>query len=116
MSESDKEKMAEITRRYRLLAGMSGEQFGAHLVERLQGARAKSRQNISLWERGEQAVPLYFAMLVAGAYGANDLRGKWALEVLAVHDPQAWGQRAVEVVAVPFLERAVMNLSNVETR
>ena len=116
MSENDKERMAEITKRHRLLAGMTGEEFGAHLVERLQGARAKSKQNISLWERGEQSVPLYFAMLVYGAYGPDDLRGKWALEVLRVHDPSAWGERPVEVVKLGLLEKAALTLSNYEAR
>jgi transcriptional regulator with XRE-family HTH domain len=116
MSENEKERMAEVTKRYRLLAGMTGEEFGANLVERIQGARAKSKQNISLWERAEQSVPEYFAMLVYGAYGRDDLRGQWALEVLRIHNPLAWGDRPVEVVEVPMLERAIMNMANVEQR
>ena len=119
MSESEMEKMAEITKRYRLLAGMTGEQFGAALVERMPSYKARSRQHISAWERGEQSVSSTFALAVFGTYfsgGPIEIQpwqAKWASEILDVYKGY---QRPVIVQAMNLVEKGLLKLANVEQR
>ena len=90
MTDEQKEMLADITKKYRLLSGMTLEAFGEYLCGELLGAR-QQRQNIFNWEKGVQPVPRYFAMMVWLAYNKKvDLRASWALECLKVIDAQAW--------------------------
>ncbi|MBT3390356.1 MAG: helix-turn-helix transcriptional regulator [Chloroflexi bacterium] len=80
--------ISTITTKYREEQELTQEQFGEVLFEHVPGMSAKSRQNISAWEKGNQQ-PLYQDVVLVLLYH-RDWRFDWAHEVLAVLKPHIW--------------------------
>lgn len=77
----------DITKKYREMMGLSGQEFVNVLCDELPG-KEYPRQQVSHWELGQAQVPYDLALLVWIRY--SDWRSEWALDVLRMLRPDIW--------------------------